>query len=132
MRQNLFLRILLVGRRKRLIFAMRRPKESEHLRAVLWSSLTDRLMLDCTSLIPFSRRSQRPSRTVMASKRRSEITESILAPPMKPALEIRHPALGIERRISYPLEANRFYSIAGFRTDVHLELLHELENAIPK
>jgi len=52
--------------------------------------------------------------------------------PMKPALEIRHPALGIERRISCPLEANRFYSIAGFRTDVHLELLHELENAIPK
>src|SRR5262245_8488258 len=52
--------------------------------------------------------------------------------PMKPTLEIGRPGLVIERRINYALDANRFYSTAGFRTDVHLELLHDLENAIPK
>jgi hypothetical protein len=51
---------------------------------------------------------------------------------MRPELEIGRPGLVIERRINYALEANRFYSTAGFRTDVHLELLHDLENAIPK
>jgi hypothetical protein len=55
-----------------------------------------------------------------------------LSVPMKPQLEIGRPSLAIERRINYPLEANRFFSTSNFRTERHLELLQALENAIPK
>jgi hypothetical protein len=55
-----------------------------------------------------------------------------LSVPMKPQLEIGRPGLAIERRINYPFEANRFFSTSSFRTERHLELLQEFENAIPK
>jgi hypothetical protein len=55
-----------------------------------------------------------------------------LSGPMKPQLEIGRPSFVIERRLGYPFEANRFFSAASFRTERHLELLQEFENAIPK
>jgi hypothetical protein len=50
--------------------------------------------------------------------------------PISDPNQVPRGGLLIERRIGYPFDSNRFYSLAPLRTEIHLELLQSLEGAL--